>query len=546
MAEELRKISPEELEKIFTEHKLWLDSDGKEGKKADLSSCDLRGVNISNVKLEIPTGYTQGLADLRKANLREADLTEANLTNTNLKKADLTGANLSAARLSAAKLEGTKLQDANLQSVIEIGTAYDGFSTEQLAGTNLTSVLLPKNIDREKFEALEMVAETSKNARKLFHLMLLGCLYSWITIATTTDVNLLTDSASSPLPVINAAIPIVKFYWAAPLFLLGFYVYFHLYLQRMWEELSFQPAIFPDGKRLDSKAYPWLLNVFINLHFAFLRKNRSTQVYLKVFISWLLAWWSVPITLGYFDWRCLTRHDQILTYVHLSLLVLSILFMFRSYTLAIATLWEKKRIQWKETFTLRNILHALGMSLSGVLFVVGMIYFVHSKSLSDFSLIKWRPADFVEADVSIKHENWTGKDEEIPLIKGARLQGRNLENLLAFGAFMIKADLRNTTLVNADLVVADLRNANLSDANLWSTNLSHASLWSTNLSDANLSGANLGGADLSGANLSGADLKGINLVGTNLMGATFKNTKTDLTVEELKERGALVIEEKKK
>jgi hypothetical protein len=39
--------------------------------------------------------------------------------------------------------------------------------------------------------------------------MLLACLYAIITIATTNDVNLLTNSASSPLPIIGAAIPVV-------------------------------------------------------------------------------------------------------------------------------------------------------------------------------------------------------------------------------------------------------------------------------------------------------------------------------------------------
>ncbi len=97
--------------------------------------------------------------------------------------------------------------------------------------------------------------------------MLLGCAYAWLTIATTTDARLLTNSASSPLPIIGTDIPIAWFYWAAPVLLLGLYSYFHLYLQRLWEGLSELPAVFPDGKALHKNAYPWLLNGLVRAHF---------------------------------------------------------------------------------------------------------------------------------------------------------------------------------------------------------------------------------------------------------------------------------------
>jgi hypothetical protein len=38
--------------------------------------------------------------------------------------------------------------------------------------------------------------DISESARKLFITMLVGCLYSWLTIATTTDVNLITNRVS--------------------------------------------------------------------------------------------------------------------------------------------------------------------------------------------------------------------------------------------------------------------------------------------------------------------------------------------------------------
>jgi hypothetical protein len=66
----------EKLQKILVEHKKWLESDGKEGKKADLRGADLRG------------------ADLRVADLRGADLRGADLRVADLREADLSGANI--------------------------------------------------------------------------------------------------------------------------------------------------------------------------------------------------------------------------------------------------------------------------------------------------------------------------------------------------------------------------------------------------------------------------------------------------------------------
>ena len=154
--------------------------------------------------------------------------------------------------------------------------------------------------------------------------MLAACVYSWLTIATTTDVRLLTNSVSSPLPIIQTEIPIVGFYWVAPLLLLSVYLYFHLYLQRLWESLAVLPEVLPDGTPLDLKAYPWLLNGLVRAHFLRLRDSRPPFSRLQVGISILLGWWLVPFTIGSFWFRYLARHDWAGTTFHIGLLVIVI------------------------------------------------------------------------------------------------------------------------------------------------------------------------------------------------------------------------------
>ena len=188
---------------------------------------------------------------------------------------DLPGAHLS------ADFRDAILSNAQLASATAL-------RSEQLAGAVLTDARLPPNI--EQFEApLAHVAETSQNARKTFFALLAAALYSWLTIATTADAELITDTASSPLPIINTEIPLAGFYLVAPLILLAVYFYFHLYLQRLWRGLSTLPAIFPDGKALDEKAYPWLLNGLVRAHFRNLKLSQRPLSRLENVLSIVLA-----------------------------------------------------------------------------------------------------------------------------------------------------------------------------------------------------------------------------------------------------------------
>ena len=79
------------IEKTLAEHKEWLDSNFKEGKRADLRNADLCGANLRNANL---CGADLRDADLRDADLRNADLCGANLCGANLRDADLCGADI--------------------------------------------------------------------------------------------------------------------------------------------------------------------------------------------------------------------------------------------------------------------------------------------------------------------------------------------------------------------------------------------------------------------------------------------------------------------
>ena len=109
------------LKKILREHKLWLESAGRKGCKADLSGADLSGADLR-------------WADLSEANLSGADLYKAYLSGADLYKADLSGADLSGADLRLADLSGADLSGADLYKAYLSGAyLYKAY----LSGANL-------------------------------------------------------------------------------------------------------------------------------------------------------------------------------------------------------------------------------------------------------------------------------------------------------------------------------------------------------------------------------------------------------------------------
>ncbi len=117
----MKIISKEELGDILANHKKWLDSDGKEGERANLRDANLRHADLSNANLIDADLIGANLynTNLSNANLSHADLSDANLSNINLRYANLYNTNLTNvtlinADLSNANLENVDLSEADL------------------------------------------------------------------------------------------------------------------------------------------------------------------------------------------------------------------------------------------------------------------------------------------------------------------------------------------------------------------------------------------------------------------------------------------------
>ena len=193
-------VGKKSLANILKNHKQWLKTNGRSGERAvlddaDLSRADLSAANLQEARLNATKLSGANLsckANLREAKLEGADLSGANLQDANLEKALLWGADLPGAQLQEANLLKARLYGANLEGADL--TDAKGLLSGQLAGTVLAGAKLAQSLT--KFEPLGIVEEVSKNARKVFVAILLGCLYCLLSITLATDADLLINGSS--------------------------------------------------------------------------------------------------------------------------------------------------------------------------------------------------------------------------------------------------------------------------------------------------------------------------------------------------------------
>jgi uncharacterized protein YjbI with pentapeptide repeats len=442
--------------------------------------------------------------------------------------------------LRADDLRGRDLRGRDL-------TKVEGLLPEHLAGADLTGAKLPEEI--AKFPALEQVRAISAEARKVFIGLLAACVYSWLVIGTTRDVQLLLNTAGSPLPIINTAIPIAGFYVVGATILAAVYCYLHFYLQRLWRRLASLPAIFPDGVELDDKSDPWLLTNLVRTGFTLLRSIPPPLARLENLLAVFLTWWLVPLTLLALWARYLPARGWLSTSWLVLLIGIATLFGRHTYRLALAALRGQTARTAEESGADGGILARAWRELRGLRLdklsgglTIGLIvcsisafrdnprdpYTWVVKRLNSLDFVGIRTYAYLrEIEVAQKPEGWDGKD--LRKVKRVDLQGRNLAFAYAVRAFLANADLRGADLAGAHLTDAQLEGAELGSAQLQGATLFLAQLQGAKLGAQHyqlegatvflrLQGPNLG-AQLQGADLSFAKLQGADLTRAQLQGA---------------------------
>jgi uncharacterized protein YjbI with pentapeptide repeats len=511
------------LEETLANHKEWLDSHAATGGKADLRNAQLADRELIGVSLRY--------ADLQDANLKSADMLLADL-----RDACLVRANLQETCLVGVNLEGANLEGASLESAM-------GLLPRQLAGANLHEASLPATI--LEFNALLEFQRTSATAARLFATTFAVSLLSCLTIWKTKDIQLLSDSAIIPYlhsSAAAAAAPTDEIYLIAPAALLTIYLWFLYNLQRVWDTVLELPAVFPDGLVLGQKA-PRIITGLLRTHFRWMDPDAPSTRLIEKSLSVLLAYWSVPLVLLFFWARYLTLQEMHGTILQEALILIAVAAAgyCTTSTGRPAERWvaqgnpESAALARLKRLKPASVLIALFVVLS--FFSIGTIAGIpHDKQrapqYASASIRRWAPsvlwlvgydpyAELTEASISLRPPNWTGADDQVSDVRGARLNGTNFRYAQAYGVFLAGAHLFRANFQGAFMSEADFRSADLGQANLKFAVLDRAQMNHANLDRAILDGANLTRVDLRGANLSYSSLAHAELLDARLDGVSF-------------------------
>ncbi|MGO7924603.1 pentapeptide repeat-containing protein [Rhizobium ruizarguesonis] len=385
--------------------------------------------------------------------------------------------------------------------------------------------------------------------------------YLAITIGSVTHRNLLLEDPLR-LPLLNVDLPLVTFFWVAPILYLVLHVYLLLHFKftgdnvREWERLAAStPCVFaPDDERgaIEDSLRLQLPNFLIVQMLAAPRVNR------RGIVRWaLIATISASVIVGpvlllmLIQLQFLPYHNEIVTWVHrftiLADLAVALLIWplilgknLGSWHLAsiIGTVMSISAIVWLSTvvaaFPGERMYQSKGIgirALAAFLFE-GEVNEVTGRPTSWFSNVLVLPdQDFVDLDESGFNAVDVTRSFRGRHLEGAMLARADLRKVDFTGARMEWANLRQAKLQGARFLCADagtsggsgptdgctdLTATNMFEAALEGTYLNKAKLRMAHLVQARLQGATLVGAELQGANLDGANLQGADLLGVDL------------------------------
>src|SRR5580704_13539245 len=506
-----------ELAVVLDQHRLWVESAGKNGARGDFSGAALACADLTGVTL-------QG-ALMQKANLRGADLSMANLRGANLVEADLRETNLLGAEFSGANLMGANLYGAQ------------GLWAGRLGGTNLFDATLPEAVSAS--DGGKAIGQSTQAVRRFYLFVMATCVVACALIALTTDVRLLLDESATVTARIPNFLPLQGFYLGAPLLLTVLYLRKQFLFLRLWGSVGALPAVFPDGQTPEKDGPSYVMGP-IRSHLRWTRDPRSPLAIVESAMAKLLAYWAVPATLFFFWLRYLVMQDYRGTLLQVFL-----------FTLVGAIACGLPQIvarmlrpgDWADESTpkfVRDVARALRAPVAaGIALFVLSIGVIHGLpydprvrpdvaassprrwAATGFHWLGYRPfADISEESVStlpaVENPGQTSESEAT----GPRLNEINLRYARGYHAAFANARMWRANLEGASLSDADFRGVNLREGVLRMARLDRLQAAKANLVSADAQGATFAGADFRNADLSYANLEGAILTTVDLSRAT--------------------------
>lgn len=414
--------------------------------------------------------------------------------------------------LSHTKFNKTDLSSANLQ---ECNLSYCDFSSvtslyaSQMAGSNLQGSILPPNL---KFPALSTVEHLSHNAKHLlfittfFSLTILFLLFN----ATPAELFLATPPFGIHFAGIFVSYPFLIVFLS--LINLGIFVQLHLYMDKLWQEVSFLPSIFPDGKTTCSKIYPWIISGIISYKLKCSKESKSFLGWLKTLTASLLLWWMTPITFLAIWIKFLIIHNIVLQSFFTFLFVTS--FFLTGIFLHSFKKHAHCNLHFRNIFASPLINTALSLLLFTALALItyqNSIYSIQNPLIITTPTIPQQENPYLHKLLSFK--NLTIKNISLNNI---HLTEQYLPNSNFSGSEIVESSFNKSILPNTSFEKAKIINSNLVQTNLKGSTFNHSTIKNTDLSNTELTNTNFSFSTLSNNNFSNATMANTTLFYTLL------------------------------
>lgn len=383
---------------------------------------------------------------------------------------------------------------------------------------------------------LKVIEDISKNARTTWVSLLVTLIFCAITLLSVSDRDFFEYGAQTKLPLVGVSVPVVGFFWSAPVLILALYLHLHIYLSRLWRALA--AAREDCNERIDDRVYPWLLSDTA-LSLDLFERPRDDPVrsrdflFLMAGVSFLLGWLSTPTIMAMFWIRSWAYHDTFLTMVLGLLSVASTVMGVLSYlkTREFAT---RNRESEREGPSPRFYRSPLVPAVLMAGFCVGLFSYARTDGIRGNFIYA---ANLYRIDFVRVPPNWENREIawEDHVVDGGGADELNILGLqkgfekrrryLVLG--LPKDDWPHIDLQKADMREANLPGVDMNGARMDGADLTDALMENIDLTDARLVGAALVRAQLGGALLTGADLDEADLSGAKAEGATFEGATLD-------------------
>ena len=377
--------------------------------------------------------------------------------------------------LSEFNLTGTILRGVDLSNC-------KGLTITQLANCDLSGAKLPEGLD---FSILKQIEDQAKSSNSALKVLILVCIFSIITVFNNTDAQILIDSSSINIPVINTSIKIFSFLSMVPPLILIMYFACIISKIKCAQIIMEIPAIFPDGFSHVFKNNSWIMGELTI-------GSRKMSSFLSILVT--VAVYSVaPITILLIWLRLIMLHN-------IGIFIFNYLLMIICVMLG-ATLYDLWLSSVKNN--IRNLICYIFWPLA-ILSQAMFVYSICTKSDTPRKLWNW--------DVNL--ENSSLSKDNIPY-------NANLERIGSTKLLRIKAkDLRRLNAKNVTAIRIKFHGTNLQMANF-----SEADLRGSIFSSADLRSAKFGDSRMEGVVFDNAQINGVYFTGANLQRATFSGEK---------------------